>query len=100
MDAVQEAGEQLFSSFQTVLPLVAGTRKGPKKLALKTVEEGLRKFYAEARAQREQRRLGVIARARVAFYLQQRLIDSGYPPELVRQVLFSMLLSAFVGRHG
>ena len=100
MGVVQEAGEQLFSSFQTVLPLAAGKQKRPQKLALKAVEEGLRKFYAEARAQREQRRLGVIARARVAFYLQQRLIDSGYPSDLVRQVLFAMLLSAFVGRHG
>jgi hypothetical protein len=57
----------------------------------------LNKFYAEARLQRKKMRPGLFRRARVAFYLQQRLLAAGYPPDLVRQVLFAMLLAAFVG---
>lgn len=98
MSVVQEAGELLFSSFQTVLPLAVSAQKAKKKVPLKTVEEGLAEFYAQARAQRAQKRLGIINRARVAFYLQQRLISAGYPTELVRQVLFSLLMSSFTGR--
>ena len=60
-------------------------------------ESGLKKFYEAARVEREQHRLGVIGRARVAFALQQRLLAAGYPPAIVKQVLFAMLISAFVG---
>jgi len=98
MSVVQEAGDLLFLSFQSVLPLAVGAQKTKKKVPFKTVEEGLAQFYAAARTQRAQKRLGVITRARIVFYLQQRLLDAGYAPELVRQVLFSLLMSAFTGR--
>lgn len=61
-------------------------------------EAALRKFYESARNEIHGSRLGVIARARVAFNLQQRLISAGYAPALVKQVLFSMLISVFVGK--
>lgn len=57
----------------------------------------LEKFNAEARVIRTKFRLGVIGRAMVAYRLQPRLIASGYAPVVVRQLLFSMILSAFVG---
>ena len=98
MSVVQEAGDRLYLSFQTVLPLVVGVQKAKKKVPVKTVEAGLAEFYALARTQRAQNRLGIITRARVVFYLQQRLLDAGYAPELVRQVLLSLLMSAFTGR--
>lgn len=98
MSVVTEAGERLFSLFQSVVPLQgAGAGKSSAAPSLKNLETGLERFYAEARRQRTQFRLGVIGRARVALYLQQRLLGEGYPPSLVRHVLFAMLLSAFVG---
>ena len=92
---------RLLDAFTSAVPLHPGStkvRKRPseKEIALAT-ESGLKKFYEAARAEREQHRLGVIARARVAFILQQRLLAAGYPAPLVKQVLFAMLLSAFVG---
>lgn len=71
-------------------------RPSEKEIALAT-ESGLKKFYEAARLEREQHRLGVIGRARVAFALQQRLLAAGYPSAIVKQVLFAMLVSAFVG---
>lgn len=92
---------RLLDAFTNAVPLhpegtKARKRPSEKEIALAT-ESGLKKFYAAARAEREQHRLGVIGRARVAFALQQRLLAAGYPAPLVKQVLFAMLVSAFVG---
>lgn len=57
----------------------------------------LGKFNAEARSIRTRFHLGVIGRAMVAYRLQPRLLASGYSPDVVRQLLFSMILSAFIG---
>ncbi len=98
---IQGICERLSDAFCDAVPLhperVSG-RKRPSEteIALAT-ESGLKKFYEAARAEREQHRLGIISRARVAFLLQQRLLAAGYPAVLVKQVLFAMLVSAFVG---
>jgi len=96
MTKVQELAAQLFRRFQTILPLIP--QRKAQKIPPKKVQEQLERFYAEARAQREEQRLGLIGKARVVFCLQQHMMDAGYPPELVRKVLFSLLLSSFVGR--
>ncbi len=44
-----------------------------------------------------QYRLGPVGRAVVAYRLQPRLLAMGYAPDVVRQILFSMVLHAFVG---
>ena len=99
---IQEVCDGLTDVFIREVPLQRANTKGKKRLSEKeiaiAVESGLKQFYAAARAEREKYRLGVIARARVAFGLQQRLLDSGYPSALVKQVLFAMLVSAFVGK--
>lgn len=59
--------------------------------------QGLETFNTQARAVRTQFRLGLIGRAVVAYRLQPRLLAAGYAPEIVRQILFSMVLHAFVG---
>ena len=83
------------------MPLNAERGKGRKQPSQKEImlatESGLKKFYEAARVERERHRLGIIVRARVAFALQQRLLTAGYPPAMVKQVLFAMLVSAFVG---
>ena len=93
--------DRLAEAFRSAVPLrpegIKGRKKPSEKEIMLATESGLKKFYEAARAEREQHRLGVIGRARVAFALQQRLLAAGYPAPLVKQVLFAMLVSAFVG---
>ena len=100
---IGEDCDRLFEGFVREVPLQQPTIKGKKRLSeneiAAAVDSGLKRFYGAARAEREKHRLGVIARARVAFGLQQRLLAAGYPPALVKQVLFAMLVSAFVGKR-
>ena len=100
---IGEVCDRLFEGFVREVPLQHPVIKGKKRLSeneiAAAVDSGLKRFYGVARAEREKYRLGVIARARVAFGLQQRLLASGYPPALVKQVLFAMLVSAFVGKR-
>ena len=98
---IADVCERLLAAFTVAVPLYAEGVRGRKRPSEKEIESateaGLKKFYEAARTERERHRLGVIGRARVAFHLQQRLLAAGYPPVLVKQVLFAMLVSAFVG---
>ena len=98
---IPDSCDRLSEAFQRLVPLHPAPLKGrkrPTEQELKaTSERALQQFFAAAREERLQQGIGVIGRARVAFGLQQRLIKFGYPPALVKQVLFSMLTSAFVG---
>ena len=98
---IADACDRLLVEFRTAVPLspqMPKGRKRPSEIEITlTTESGLTKFYEAARAERERYRLGIIGRARVAFALQQRLLAAGYAPVLVKQVLFAMLVSAFVG---
>lgn len=98
---IQEISEKLCEEFQRAVPLHPGKPKRGKKLSDSDVkastEAALQKFYETARNERQRHRLGVIGRARVAFGLQQRLLQAGYPAPIVKQVLFAMLASVFVG---
>lgn len=100
---IDEICDRLIEIFVREVPLQPAIAKGKKRLSeneiAAVVDSGLKRFYGAARAEREKHRLGVIARARVAFGLQQRLLAAGYPPALVKQVLFAMLVSAFVGKR-
>jgi hypothetical protein len=93
--------ERLLATFTDAVPLyakgIAGRGRPSEKEMHAATESGLKRFYEAAREERERHRLGVIGRARVAYHLQQRLLAAGYPPPLVKQVLFAMLISAFVG---
>lgn len=99
--SVQTISEKLFNEFQRVVPLHPDKPKRGKRPSdneIKSASEAaLGRFYEVARQERHSHRLGVIGRARVAFALQQRLLAAGYPSPLVKQVLFAMLMSVFVG---
>lgn len=99
---IAEVCQRLAEVFRQAVPLQPPPDKGKKRPTEKEItaatEIGLGKFYAAAREERERRRLGILGRARVAICLQQRLLEAGYPAPLVKQVLFAMLVSAFVGR--
>ncbi|MGE5467840.1 MAG: hypothetical protein ACM3Y9_10495 [Ignavibacteria bacterium] len=93
--------DRLSARFLRLVPQKAAPLKGrkrPSEQDVKAVSAGaLEQFFAAAREERLRHKLGVIGRARVAFGLQQRLLKAGYPPPLVKQVLFAMLAAAFVG---
>lgn len=98
---IQEASARLCEEFQRVMPLHPEKNQRKKRPSAKEItaasEAGLKKFYEIALAERQRHRLGMINRARVAFGLQQRLLQAGYSPVLVKQVLFAMLTSSFIG---
>jgi hypothetical protein len=102
LNRIEEVSSSLSAEFQRVVPLHPGKKQRDKKNfsekeSAASIETGLKQFYAFALAERQRHRLGVIARARVAFNLQQSLLQAGYSAELVKQVLFAMLTSAFIG---
>ncbi|KIF82276.1 hypothetical protein [Noviherbaspirillum autotrophicum] len=98
---VQAISEKLCEEFLRAVPLHPAKLKRGKKLSESEIqafsEAALKDFYEVARSERQRHRLGVIGRARVAFGLQQRLLQAGYPAPLVKQVLFAMLATVFVG---
>lgn len=100
---IQVIGAELCEDFQRLVALPPDKTRGksrhkPSDQDIKAASEAaLKKFYAAADALRRTHRLGLIGRARVAFDLQQRLLAAGYPSPLVKQVLFALLTSAFVG---
>lgn len=57
----------------------------------------LGKFNQSARDIRVQYKLGVIGRAVSAYQFQKSLLAKGHQPDVVRQLLFSMIINAFVG---
>jgi hypothetical protein len=87
-----EATVVLEEAFTRSIP--TGKKKPPSKADWALA---LEKFNGEARLIRARYKLGVIGRSLVAYRLQRRLMANGYPPEVVRQLLFSMILNAFVG---
>lgn len=99
---IQEVGEKLCEEFQLAVPLHPKKfqrRKALSESEIKSASEAaLHKFYEAAQHEKQRHKLGIIARARVAFDLQQRLLQAGYPAPLVKQVLFALLASVFVGR--
>jgi hypothetical protein len=58
----------------------------------------LRRFFADAEEIRLRYRLGIIGRARAAHRLQQRLIGAGLPAEVVRKVVFALIMNSFASR--
>lgn len=99
--AIQNICDKLSEEFQRAVPLRPELIKRGKKISENEIksssEAALKKFYETAFQERQRHGLGVIGRARVAFGLQQRLLQAGYPPPLVKQVLFAMLATVFVG---
>ncbi|CAK0769559.1 conserved hypothetical protein [Gammaproteobacteria bacterium] len=98
MSKIQEIGDRLFIVFQE--GMLSGNNHRSKKPSIKELEPvaraTLERLYIEADTECKKHRLWIIGRARVILYLQQKMIAAGYPVSLVRQVLFAMLISAFV----
>lgn len=90
MSRLTEATDALLQAF------VRGIPKGKNK-ATSEVEwnKALGKFYVEAKEIRTRYALGFITRARVAYQLQNRLLEAGFDADTVKKVVFSLVLSSF-----
>ncbi len=93
MSKVIQATEELLATFTRVMP--AG-RKG--RVSEKDWTVALEKFHKEAREVRQRLALGIFARARSAFMLQNRLLEAGFPADIVRKLVFTLVLNAFSGK--
>ncbi len=93
MSRYSEATQALENAFLAAVPKPK-KNKPPSKAEWAVA---LEKFNTQAREIRAQYGLGLLGRSIVAYRLQPRLLAAGYPPDVVRQILFSMVLHAFVG---
>lgn len=98
---IQDISYRLCETFKRLVPLDVPKPRGGKRPSkgeiAATTAAALDKFYEAASSERKRHALGIIGKARVAIRLQQLLLEAGYPSPLVKQVLFAMLTSAFVG---
>ena len=102
MSDITSLSQTLIDAFGRIVPHPGHPthgKKRPSKAEISTLSEThLQRFMDQARQVRTQHRLGILARARVAFAVQQQLLALGYPAPLVKQVLFALLTAAFTGR--
>lgn len=57
--------------------------------------KALAKFHREAAEIRQRYALGFLTRALVAYRFQRRLLAAGFAPDVVRKVVFSVVLNSF-----
>ena len=57
----------------------------------------LSKFYLEAKEIRQRYSLGIFSRAATAYKFQRLLLKAGFDANTARQVVFSLVLNAFIG---
>ncbi|MDP2794195.1 MAG: hypothetical protein Q8O25_08980 [Sulfurisoma sp.] len=97
---MEEVADHLFEAFCKTLPPNSAAMREYKRKSADDQREMVRKrldaFFATAREEQERRRLGVIGRARVAYALQKRMLEAGYPRHLTKQILLALVMSAFV----
>ena len=96
---IKQLSELLFLKFQQEFPQAAGKSSGSKKnLSEKNIDQRLKRFHDAARKFRNEHRLGIIDKARLALELQSIMLNAGYPSGLVRQIIFSLVLNSLVGK--
>lgn len=94
MERVRRASEALACAFDSIFE-----KKPPKRSAsAKAAEEALERFLVRVSEVTRDERLGLFGRALLTYRLQRLLIAKGYPPALVRRVLFAMLAHSFTGK--
>lgn len=88
--STDEAAVALNEAFARSMP---PTHK--KRMSESEWETSLHKFYKAAAELRARFRLGVWGRAVVIYKFQKILLAAGFPPDIVRKVVFSLLLNGF-----
>ena len=93
MSKVTEATDALEKAFLNSAP----TNK-KKRLSEEAWANSLIKFHGEASEIRQRFSLGLLGRARAAYLLQNRLMALGFQADVVRKVVFSLILNSFTGK--
>jgi hypothetical protein len=95
MNRLDQLAKTLFVKFEKQIPLkeLAGSGRGAKKITADVVRRKLDVFHAETRQFRRENRLWVLNWARVILKLQQLLLAAGYPLDVVKPLLLSMIIS-------
>lgn len=85
-----DAALALADAFSRAAPSVKKKRATEAEWAI-----ALNKFHREAQEIRRRYALGFLARALVAYRFQRRLLAAGFAPDVVRKVVFAVLLNSF-----
>jgi hypothetical protein len=93
MSKASQATDELLAAFSRVVP---SSKKG--RMSEQDWTVAIEKFHGEAREIRRRLSLGILARARSAFMLQQRLLAAGIPADVVRKLVFTLVLNVFSGK--
>ncbi len=93
MSKATEAAIALNVAFAKCVPANQKKRMSDAEWAL-----SLQKFHLEARAIRKRLALGPLARALATYHFQKRLLKAGFDADIVRKVVFSLVLNAFTAR--
>lgn len=94
MSKLDQLAEALYVRFEKQIPIkdLAGNGRASKKDTTDAVRRKLAAFHEETRKFRQENRLWVINWARVILKLQQLLLAKGYPLEVVKPLLLSMII--------
>ena len=71
---------------------------GKDKVFEKKAEQVLLSIYARAKAFRQEKRLGIINRARFAKSFQDEMVKLGYSSELAKSVTTALVTSSLLGK--
>src|SRR5574340_775036 len=103
---VNECASRLAAEFSRHCPLPEDEPKASFEGRLKhsgrapsetAIERAMAEVFAQAKAFRQENRLGVLNRARLAKRFQAELSNMGYPSELVSQVTTALVAAALTG---
>lgn len=89
-----EAAIALNAAFAKVIP---SSQK--KRLSEAEWVSALHRFHQNAATIPQQYKLGVFGRALTVYRFQKILVASGFPPDIVRKVAFSLLLNGFAAKR-
>jgi hypothetical protein len=86
-----EASVALAEAFFRSMPA-----SGKKRMSETEWASALEKFHRVSREIRRKYRLGLLSRALVTYQFQKHLMTAGLDADVVRKVVFSLVLNAFV----
>lgn len=93
MGKAAQAAAELEDAFFRSIPANARRRLSEEEWT-----KSLGKFHEGAREIRKRNALGIFGRAHAAYLLQQRLIAAGLSGDIVRKVVFALIMSSFSGK--
>lgn len=94
MTKVTDAAQALTEAFFKSVPA-----NNKKRMSEAEWSNSLNKFHRAAKEIRLRYALGPLARALATYHFQKRLLAAGFDADVVRKVVFSVVLNAFVSKQ-